>query len=145
MKKAMRLLMPIVVAGGLGPLVGGLAFCLFAAVLAVIDPTPGAPISDLFGIFALYIVFAYVLGWPIALLAGLLMSIWMMVRPPSLVAAIAATVAAVGLLWLADAANLMGPVPNLAHGMLALTLGVSAVAAIVCWLLLRPLAARIGP
>lgn len=141
MKRLLRLLVPIVVAGVLGPLVGSLAVWLYAAGLDAVHPTSGATMSDLFGLFALYLVFAYVLGWPIAVLAGLLMLIWMIFRAPGLVGAVVAAVAAVGLLWLAAAANLLGSVPNLAYGMLALTLGVSVVAATVCWLLTRPLAA----
>jgi hypothetical protein len=144
MKRLLRFSLPIVIAGVLGPLIGGLAICLFAAGQYVVDKDPG-PIADLFGIFPLYMIFAFVLGWPIAVLAGLLVSIWMIFRPPGIVAVVAATAAAVGVLWLAAAANLMGPLPNLAYGMLALTLGLSIVAAIVCWLLARPFAARIGP
>jgi hypothetical protein len=137
MRRLLRFSLPIVIAGVLGPLIGGLAICLFAAGQYVVDKDPG-PIADLFGIFPLYMIFAYVLGWPIAVLAGLLVSISMIFRPPGIVAA-------VGLLWLAAAANLMGPLPNLAYGMLALTLGLSVVAAIACWLLARPFAARIAP
>jgi hypothetical protein len=144
MKRLLRFSLPIVIAGVLGPLIGGLAICLFATGQYVVDKDPG-PIADLVGIFPLYMIFAYVLGWPIAVLAGVLMSIWMTFRAPGIVAAIAATVAAVGLLWLAAAANLMGPLPNLAYGMLALTLAVSVVAAIACWLLARPFASRGAP
>ena len=144
MKRLLRFSLPIVIAGVLGPLIGGLAICLFAAGQYVVDKDPG-PIADLFGIFPLYMIFAYVLGWPIAVLAGLLMSIWMIFRAPGIIGAIVASVAAVGLMWLAAAADLMGPMPNLAYGMLAATLAVSVVAAIACWLITLPFASRIAP
>ena len=145
MKKLLRFLMPIVVAGELGPLAAGLAVCLYAAGRGVVDPIPGATMSDLLGLFELYMVFAYLLGWPIAVLAGLLMSIWMIFRAPGIIGAIVASVAAVGLMWLAAAAGLTGPVPNLAYGMLAATLAVSVIAAIACWLITLPFASRIAP
>jgi hypothetical protein len=144
MKRLLRSSMPIVIAGVLGPLAGGLAVCLYAAGLYVLD-WPLGPIADLFGLLVFYVIFAYVLGWPIALLAGLLMSIWMTFRPPEIAGAVTAAVGAVGLLWLAAAASLLGPVPNLVYGAFAPTLGVSVVAAIACWLITRPLASRINP
>lgn len=144
MKRLLRLSMPILVAGVFGPLFAGLAVCLYAAAQFAVATDPG-PISGLLGLCVLYMMFAYVLGWPIAVLAGVLMSIWMIFRAPAIVGAIAATVAAVGLLWLLGAADLMGPIPNLAYGMLSLTLAVSIVAAIVCWLLTRPFASRGAP
>jgi hypothetical protein len=139
----MRSVMPIVVAVVLGPLVGGIGVCLFAAGHYLVD-WPLGPVGDLLGLFVLYMIFAYVLGWPIALLAGLLMSVWMSFRPPGIAGAIVAAVGSVGLLWLAAAANLLGPAPNLAFGGLGLTLAVSVFAAIACWLIVRPLASRIA-
>src|SRR5690349_14618553 len=125
MKRLLRFLMPIAVAGILGPLAGGLAVCVLVAGTYLAD-WPLGPIADLLGACMLYMVFAYVLGWPIALLAGLLMSIWMSFRAPGIIAAVAA------------AANLLGPLPNLAFGTFAFTLGASVAAAILCWLVVRP-------
>ena len=144
MKKLLRLSMPIVIAAVLGPLFGGLAVCLYAAAQFVVATDPG-PIAGLLGLCMLYMMFAYVLGWPIAVLAGALMSVWMIFRAPGVIGAIVATVAAIGLLWLAAAADLMGPLPNLAYGMLTLTLAVSLVAAIACWLITLRLASRVAP
>ena len=144
MKRLLRFLMPILVAGLLGPLFGGLAVCLYAAAQYLVATDPGT-IAGLLGLCALYMLFAYVLGWPIAVLAGLLVSIWLIFRAPGIIAAVAAAIAAVGLLWLAAAADLMGAVPNVAYGALGLTLAVSVVAAIACWLVTRPLASRIVP
>jgi len=143
MKRPLRFLTPIVVAGVLGPLAGGLAVCVLVAGTYLAD-WPLGPIADLFGAFLLYMVFAYVLGWPIALLAGLLMSIWMSFRAPGIIPAVAAAVGAVGLLWLAAAANLLGPLPNLAFGTFFFTLGASVAAAILCWLVVRPFVPRMN-
>jgi hypothetical protein len=144
MKRVLRLLMPILVAGVLGPLFAGLAVCLYAAAQFVVATDPG-PIAGLLGLCVLYMMFAYVLGWPIAVLAGVLMSVWIMFRPPGIVGTLVATVAAVGLLWLVARADLMGPVPNLAFGALTLTLAVSIVAAVACWLITRPFVSRTAP
>jgi hypothetical protein len=144
MKSLLRFSLPIVIAGVVGPLFAGLAVCLYAAAQFVVATDPG-PIAGLLGLCVLYMMFAYVLGWPIALLAGVLMSMWMMFRAPVLIGVIVATVAAVGFLWLAAAADFMGPLPNLAYGMLTLTLAVSVVAAIACWLITLPFASRIAP
>jgi hypothetical protein len=143
MKRLLRLSMPIIIAVVLGPLFAGLAVCLYAAAQFAVATDPG-PIAGLLGLCVLYMMFAYVLGWPIAVLAGVLMSVWMMFRAPGVVGAIAATVAAVGLMWLVAAADLTGPVPNLAYGMLALTLAVSVAAAIACWLITLPFTSRIA-
>jgi len=143
MNSLLRFLLPIVIAGILGPLVGGIAVCVLVAGQYLAD-WPLGPITDLFGAFVFYVFFAFVLGWPIAVLAGVLMSIWMNFRAPSLVAAIAAAVGAVGLLWFAAATNVLGPFPNLAYGAFALTLGASVAAAIVCWFAVRPFVSRMN-
>ncbi|HLH91498.1 MAG TPA: hypothetical protein VKX28_23860 [Xanthobacteraceae bacterium] len=142
MKRLLRFLLPIIFAVVLGPFFAGLAVCLYAASQWILDP---GPIAELLGLSMLYMMFAYVLGWPIALVGGLLMSIWMIFRAPGIVGVLAAAVAAVGLLWLAAAADLMGPLPNLAYGMVWLTLAVSVVAALACWLVTRPFASQIAP
>ena len=139
MKRLARLLMPIVVAGVLGPLIAGLIFCLFALFTYVSDPG-GISLAELFTIFGIYIIFAYFEGGAIALLAGLLVSIWMIRRPPGFVVAIVAAVAAVGLYRLAADIGWLSP----SGGSLVvnpLTLAVSVVAAGVCWLLMRRFAA----
>ncbi len=102
------LLMPIVVAGVLGPLVAGLIFCLLALYTYVVDPT-GTSVADLLTMSGIYIAFAYFEGGPIALLAGLLVSIWMIRRPPGLVVAVAAAIIAVGLFRLAAQIGLLSP------------------------------------
>lgn len=96
-----RLLIPVVVAVVLGPLIGGLAVCVLALASNLVDQTGSLPVIDLFTMFGFYIVFAYISGGAIALLAGILVSIWMISRPPSLIVVVAAAV-------LATAVELLG-------------------------------------
>jgi len=139
--RKMRLLLPIVVAVGLGPLVAGLIFCMLAASASLFDQSGALPISDLFKMFGFYIIFAYFDGGAIALLAGVLVSIWMIWRPPGFAVAIAAAVVSVGLHRLAADVGLLSPSgANLVRNNLALTLVLSVIAAGVCWLLMRRLA-----
>jgi MFS family permease len=97
MKTVVRLLMPIVIAVVLGPLIAGLAVCLLAVVTNIFDAAGATPAADLVGMFVIYILFTYVGGAPIALLAGVLVSIWMIWRPPGLLVAVVAAIAAIGI------------------------------------------------
>jgi hypothetical protein len=136
MKKFFRLVMPIVIATTLGPLVGGLLFCLLAVVTALFDQPGG--MDGLFGLFVAYIMFAYLEGVPIALLAGILMSVWMLWRSPGFLAAVAAGLFAVILFRLADEIGLLSPIGgSLVFNNFVLTLVVAAIAGGVCWLLTR--------
>ena len=138
MQRLVRLLMPIVVAGVLGPLIAGLIFCLLAVFTYLFDPSGGMPITDLFKMFGVYLIFAYFEGGPIALLAGLLVSIWMIWRPPGLAVAILAANAAIALYRLAAEIGMLGPSGgNLVINNFALTLMLAVMAASVCWLLMR--------
>jgi hypothetical protein len=134
MRKFVRLLMPIVVAVMVGPLIGGLIFCLLAIYTSFFDPA--TPVADLFVMFGIYIGGAYLIGGPVALLAGLLVSIWMIWRQPSFVAVNAAAIAAIGLCFLSDRIGLSGPIPIVSNN-LGLMLAVAIIAANVCWLLTR--------
>jgi hypothetical protein len=60
--------------------------------------------------FGFYIVFAYLLGWMIALLAGILVAICMISRPPSLIVVIAAALIATAVYLGLGALGLLGPV-----------------------------------
>jgi hypothetical protein len=136
MKKFLRLVMPVVIAIVLGPLVGGLLFCLVALVTVLFDQTGG--MDGLLGLFVLYIMFAYFSGGPIALLAGILMSVWMIWRPPNFLAAIGSGLIAVLLFRLADEIGLLDLIGgSLVLNNFALTLAVAAIAGGVCWLLTR--------
>ncbi len=139
MTKPVRFLMPIVIAVLLGPLIAGLAVCLLAVGTNIFDRTGSLPITDLLPMFGFYIVFAYLHGGVIALLAGILVSIWMTWRPPNAIVAIAAAmiatvgylgVGALGFLGLAEWSN--------ARSNFLLTLVLAVIAADGCWLLTRP-------
>jgi hypothetical protein len=138
--KIVRLLMPIVIAVVLGPLVAGLAVCLFA--LANITTAFGGPgwlsIADLQGLFVSYIMFAYIVGSVIALLAGILVSIWMIWRPPSAIVVTAAAAIATAAYLGVGALGVLGPVEQTNARMNFLFTSVFAViAANGCWLLTR--------
>ena len=137
MKMFFRFLIPIVIAVVLGPLVAGLAVCIFALSYSVFDQSSG-PLADLFPLLWVYIMFAYIEGGPVALLAGILVSIWMIWRPPSLAVAIVAAIAAIGLCYLADGIGMFNPVGGpLVSNNLGLMLVFSVMAASICWLLTR--------
>jgi hypothetical protein len=138
-----RLLMPIVIAVVLGPLIAGLAVCLFAFanISSAFGGVGWLSIADLPGLSFSYIVFAYRIGGAIALLAGILVSTWMIWRPPSATvvtaAAVIATAAymgigALGLLGLAEQTN--------ARSNFLFTLALAVIAANVCWLVIRGVA-----
>ena len=133
-----RLLMPIVVAVVLGPLVAGLIFCVLAVSTNLVDQTGGLPIADIFKMFGVYVIFAYLEGGALALLAGLLVSIWMIRHPPGFVVAVVAALASVGLYRLAAEIGILSPSgANLVRNNLALTLVLAVISASVCWLLTR--------
>jgi hypothetical protein len=137
-KKIVRLLAPIAIAVVLGPLIAGLAVTLFAVVHSVLYDTGGLSLADLKELAVFYIIFAYVIGGAIALLAGILVSIWMIWYPPGAIVATAAAViativymgiGALGVLWPVDSSFLF-------------TLVFAVIAANGCWLLMRRFARR---
>jgi hypothetical protein len=137
MPKPVRLLMPVVIAVVLGPPIAGLAFLLFGIVSNLV--THNYPVdADTFKFLPLLILFAYYEGGPIALVAGLLVSIWMIWRPPGLVVVVAAAVVAIGLFRLAVEVGMFGTngAPLARHN-LVLTLVLGVVSAAGCWLLTR--------
>jgi hypothetical protein len=140
MPKPVRLLMPIVIAVVLGPLIAGLALLLFGTVSNLV--THDYPVdfsnADAFKFLLVYMLFAYYEGGPIALVAGLLVSIWMIRRPPSFVIVVAAAIVAIGLFRLAVEVGMFGTngAPLARHN-LVLTLVLGIVAAAGCWLLTR--------
>jgi hypothetical protein len=130
--------MPIVVAVVLGPLIAGLAVSLFAAANNMLEPDVALPLSDMFGLFAGYIIFAYILGGVIALIAGVLVGLWMIWRPPSALVANAAAVIATAAFMGVGATGVLGPVQETnGRSNFLFTLVFAVIAANVCWLLLR--------
>jgi hypothetical protein len=138
--KFVRLLAPIAVAVVLGPLIAGLAVFLFA-IVNITSAFGGAawlPIADLPGLAFSYIVFAYVIGGAIALLAGILVSIWMIWRPPGANVVTAAAAIATAVYLGVGALGVRGPVEqNNARSNFLFTLLLAVIAANGCWLLTR--------
>jgi hypothetical protein len=132
-KKIVRLLAPIVIAVVLGPLIAGLAVTLFAVVTSVFDETGAMSLSDLKELSIFYIIFAYFIGGAIALLAGILISIWMIWYPPGAIVANAAAVIATVVYMGVGALGVLGPVDS----SFLFTLVLAVIAANVCWLLMR--------
>lgn len=126
--------MPIVVAVVLGPLIAGLALWIFMIVLSVRDPSTMLPIAGLFTWLYVYVASAYILGGAIALLAGILVSIWMLSRPPSLIVVVVAAVIATAVYLGGEAVGLL---PAEAARGFPLTFTLAVIAAIGCWLLMR--------
>lgn len=138
MTNFVRLLMPVAVAVVLGPLIAGLAACLLAIVSNFFGQAGSLSIVDLFKMFGLYIIFAYVSGGPIAILAGVLVSIWMISRPPSLVVIAAAAAIATAVYLGLGALGILGPVElTNARANFLLTFALAVIAGIGCWMFTR--------
>jgi hypothetical protein len=138
MKDFFRLVMPIVIAVALGPLIAGLAVSMFAVVINILENAGSLATADLLDLFGFYIVFAYVLGSMIALLAGTLMSIWMVWRPPNAFVAIAAAEIATCLYMGIGALGFLGPTEwTNARSNFLFTFVLAATAAAGCWFLTR--------
>lgn len=143
MPRSVRLLMPVIVAIVLGPLVAGLAVSVFAIASSLFDHAGSLPVVDLFTMFGFYIIFAYVSGGAIALLAGILVSIWMISRPPSLIVVVGAAVLATAVYLGLGALGLLGPIEfTNARANFLVIFPLAMIAAIGCWLLTRRFALR---
>jgi hypothetical protein len=135
--------MPVVIAVVLGPLIAGLAVCALAIANTLFDQASSLPVVDLFKMFGFYIIFAYITGGAIALLAGILVSIWMISRPPSLIVVIAAAVIATAVYLGLGALGLFGLIEfTNARANFLLIFALAIIAAIGCWLLTRRFALR---
>ena len=138
MTKLIRFLMPIVIAVALGPLIAGLAVSIFAFGTSIFDNTGSLPMADILKMSGFYIVFIYFLGSAIAVLAGILVSIWMFWRPPNVIVVIAATVIATCSYMAVGALGYLGPAEwTNAHSNFLLTLVHAVIAAASCWFLTR--------
>jgi hypothetical protein len=137
MNKLVRFLMPIVIAVVLGPLIAGLAVGLAAVVTNVFDYA-AVPMADVLKMSGFYIVFSYFIGGPVAILAGLLVSIWMISRPPSFFVVIGAAVIATTIFMGVAALGFLGVIEytNARSNFLS-TLVLAIIAAAGCWLLTR--------
>jgi hypothetical protein len=141
--RAVQLLAPIVVAAVLGPLVAGFAVWLFALVSGLFDPTRLLLLADWLALLYFYVVMAYFIGGPIALLAGVLVSLWIMRGPPSALVVNAAAVVATAAFMAVAALGVLGPVEQTnGRSNFWFTLVFAVVAANGCWLLLRRFALK---
>jgi hypothetical protein len=141
MTKLLRLVIPVVIAVVLGPLIAGLAIGVFAVAVSIFDSANALPIKELLPMFGVYIASAYLLGGAIALLAGILVSIWTVWRQPSVVVVIAAAIIATSGYMAVGALGLLGPVElTNARSNFFLTLALAVIAAAGCWLVVRPFA-----
>jgi hypothetical protein len=133
-----HLLVPIVVAVVLGPLVAGLAIgCFFTASEMLFT---GSLSLAKHGDWLIHYPFmAYFIGWPIALLAGLLISLWMiwhpLSRPVVNAAAVIATAAYMGV-------AVLGLLGQDIYGFVWFALVAAVIAANGCWFLTRPFARK---
>jgi hypothetical protein len=143
MTKLVRLVAPIVIAVGLGPLIAALAVCMLAVGVNLYKQT-WLSAADLFGLLKLYTIFAYLMGGVIALLAGILVSVWMIWRPPSAIVVIPAAVIATCTYLAVGAMGFLGPVQfTNARSNFLFTLTLAVIAAVGCWLLTRRFARTI--
>ena len=137
------LLAPIVVAVILGPLLVGLAVWLFAVASDVFDPAGSFSLADYGGLLVFYLIMSYFIGWPIALLAGVLVSLWMVRSPPSALVVNGAAVIATAAFMGVAALGALGPVEETnGRSNFLFTLVAALLAANVCWLLMRPFALK---
>jgi hypothetical protein len=132
-----RFLAPIVVAAVLGPLVVSVSLWLFGVASDLFNGT-SSTLANEGGFFVFLVIMAYVISWPIALLAGVLVSLWMIRRPPSLLAVNGAAVLATVVFMGVAATGVLGPVEeNNGRNNLGFTLVAAVFAANVCWFGMR--------
>jgi hypothetical protein len=133
-----RFLAPIVVAAVPGPLAVSVSLWLFGVASDVFNPASSVSFADERGALVFDVIMAYFIGGPIALLAGLLVSLWMIWRPPSVLAVNAAAMIATAVFMTVASTGVLGPVEDTNGRSNFLFMMVAAVfAANVCWLLMR--------
>jgi len=136
-----RFAVPSVIAVIVGPLVASVGLWLLSATWDPLDLfNPASPFSFAYeGGTAAIVIMVYVIGGPIALLFGFLLSLWMIWRPPSRLAvnatAVIATAVCLGVTVGGGLVDLV-KYSDMRRDLL-LTLGFALLAANVCWLVLR--------
>lgn len=144
MTRATRFLVPIAIATLLGPLAAGLFFCLLTIATVVVNGMGTPVLGDTLNIFAVYIMFAYFEGAKIAVVAGTLLALWMIWRPPGLIAANGAAVAAVALYRFAAEAGVLNEADAGAfRNNFGLYIILAVIAATACWAVTLPWARRL--
>jgi hypothetical protein len=139
MKKLARHLIPILIAVVIGPLIAAVAISMFTIGISIFKLNIPYSIRDAVELFSLNILFAYLLGGVIALLAGIFVSIWMIWREPNAIITIIAAVIATCCYLAIGATGLLGPFQEMnAHSNFLFWLVLAVIAAAGCWLLTRP-------
>jgi hypothetical protein len=137
-----RFLAPIVVAVVVGPLAISVSLWL-ANIASDLFNHESSTLADDGGFLVFLVIMTYFIGWPIALLAGLLVSLWMIRRPPNLLAVNAAAVIATVFFMGIAATGVLGPVEETnGRANLLFTLVAAVFAANVCWFLMLRLLRR---
>lgn len=133
-----RVMMPIIIAVGLGPALAGLVV-LTPSLAGLLENPSSQALSDLVGFFVFTMVFSYVIGSPIAAIAGALVSIWMVWRRPTLLVTMAAAVIATSGFMSIAALGALGPVQETnGRSNFLFTLVLAVIASIGCWFVARP-------
>lgn len=136
-RRVVLLLAPVVIAVVLGPLVAGVAIGIFAAALEMFV-TGSLSLADHADLLLFYSIMAYFIGWPVALLTGLLIALWMIRRSPSALIVNAAAVIATVVFMGVAATGVLGPIEETnGRSNLLFTLAAAVVAANLCWLMMR--------
>jgi len=134
-----RFLAPIVVAVALGPLAVSVALWV-ASVTSDLFTQTLSSFADEGGFLVFLVIMAYFIGWPVALLAGLFVSLWMIRRPPSALVVNAAAAIATLIFMGTAATGVLGPVEETnGRSNLGFTLVAALFAANVCWFSMRRL------
>ena len=135
-----RALLAVLAAVAVGPLVAAIALWLLLLVTTVADPSGFLPsLKDAVvhapKLILTLVIAAYRAGAVIALIAGVLVALWMLWRPLNVIVVLAASVAAaLAGLALVEPAVFFGAGPR---EDLWITPPLAAVAGAGCWLLLR--------
>jgi hypothetical protein len=133
--KPVQMLLAVVIAVVLGPTIGAMAaflvgFGMYAADGYWWDLSPGSLLAGLRMLVALIIV-GYLFAAKIALVAGLLVALWIFWRPPTLgIAVAAALIASCGY-------ALISGVDTMFKRDAFVTIAASVIAAAGCWFLTR--------
>jgi hypothetical protein len=135
---AVRFLAPIVIAVVLGPLAVSIAIWLFNVGSDLFDSPSSLSLADERGLLFFLVVMTYFIGWPIAVLAGVLVSLWLVRRPPNVLVVNAAAVIATVVFMEIAATGVLGPVEQTnGRSNLLFTLVAAVFAANVCWFVIR--------
>ncbi len=140
---ATRRALAVIIAVGLGPLVAGLIVFVYALgmVFFAFDNPPqtvGVALTKAAELFGISIIGAYSIGGIVALIAGLLIALWMKWSPPRLSIVLAAVaVAIVAKFAVTEPRAVLLAIVTLPYGRLPIALALGLLAATICWFMMR--------